>query len=474
MLLRRFYHTKLAQASYLIGCPATGEAIVIDANRSVEQYQEAAEAESLRITHVTETHIHADFISGSRELAERVGARLLLSDEGGPAWRYRYAEEAGATLLTDGDHFAVGAVRFDVVHTPGHTPEHLAFLVTDTAVSDRPMGALTGDFIFVGDVGRPDLLETAVGIAGTAGREARRLFRSLQRLKTLPDYLQLWPGHGAGSACGKALGAMPQTTLGYERLVNWALTTTDEESFVRQALADQPEPPRYFSEMKRINRDGPRLLERAAPPSRLAAGRVAGLLDRGALVLDLRPAAAFAAGHLPGTINIPYDRSFTTWAGWLVPYTDDLYLLAGDADTRRLGAIMADLAMIGLDRVAGYFGADVLEVWTEEGRPLATIPQLSATDVAALGAGAQIVDVRWPREWATGHLPGAANLPLPDLLERIGELPTDRTLVMQCQGGGRASIAAGLLSSRGHRVANLAGGYAAWTAAGLPVERDPG
>ncbi|HEY9516883.1 MAG TPA: MBL fold metallo-hydrolase, partial [Gemmatimonadaceae bacterium] len=243
MFLRRFYDESLAQASYMIGCTAEGAALVVDPNRDVEQYLVAAAAEGVRLTHVTETHIHADFVSGSLQLARESGARLLLSNEGDEAWKYAFAAREGAELLRDGASFEIGAVRVDVVHTPGHTPEHITFLVTDTAVGDQPMGALTGDFIFVGDVGRPDLLERAANIAGTMEAGARELFRSLRRFAAFPDYLQLWPGHGAGSACGRALGAMPQTTLGYEKLFNWAFAVEDEDEFVRLVLAGQPHPP---------------------------------------------------------------------------------------------------------------------------------------------------------------------------------------------------------------------------------------
>src|SRR6476620_5692052 len=259
MFFRRFYDDQLAQASYLIGCQATGESLVVDPNRHLEPYLRGAEAEVFRITHATETHIHADFVSGARELAHRTGARLLLSDEGGEDWRYRYAAEAGAQLLRDGDTFRVGHLAVRVVHTPGHTPEHVIFLVTDGAAATEPMGALTGDFVFVGDVGRPDLLERAARIAGTMETGARQLFQSLQRLGGLPDYLQVWPGHGAGSACGKSLGAVPQTTLGYERRFNWAFGFTSEDEFVRAVLAGQPEPPRYIAEKKRNTRDRPQL-----------------------------------------------------------------------------------------------------------------------------------------------------------------------------------------------------------------------
>jgi hydroxyacylglutathione hydrolase len=233
MLIKRFYDDKLAQASYLVGCAATGEALVVDPNRDVEQFVEAAEREGMRITHITETHIHADFVSGARELAERTGGTLYLSAEGGDQWQYEFAGDADAVLLKDGDSFRVGNVQIDVLHTPGHTPEHLSFVVTDTAGADRPMGVFTGDFIFVGDVGRPDLLERAAKYAGTMEEGARVLYGSLQKFKTaLPDYVQLWPGHGAGSACGKALGAVPQTTLGYEKLFNWGLAAGTEDEFV--------------------------------------------------------------------------------------------------------------------------------------------------------------------------------------------------------------------------------------------------
>lgn len=319
MFLKRFYDDQLAQASYMVGCARAGQALAIDPNRNVEQYIAAAEAEGVRITHVTETHIHADFVSGSRELAQRAGARLFLSDEGGADWKYAFGGEAGAELLRDGSSFNVGDVRVDVLHTPGHTPEHLTLLITDTASADKPMGAFTGDFIFVGDVGRPDLLERAARISGTMEESARQLFRSIQRFKTLPDYLQLWPGHGAGSACGKALGAVPQSSLGYEKLFNWGFTTRDEREFVDLVLAGQPEPPKYFAEMKRINREGPPILGSFRHPERLPASRLAELLERGGLVIDVRHSSDFAVAHISGTINIPLNHSFTTWAGWLTP-----------------------------------------------------------------------------------------------------------------------------------------------------------
>ncbi len=481
MFFQRFYDTQLAQASYLIGCQRTGEAVVVDPNRDVQRYLDAAEKEGLRVTHVTETHIHADFVSGARELAQRANAELLLSDEGDADWKYAFAQDAGARLVRDGDHFMVGNIRLDVMHTPGHTPEHISFVVTDTPAGAGPWGVLTGDFVFVGDVGRPDLLEKAAGHAGTMEAGARTLFRSLQRFRALPDHLQLWPGHGAGSACGKALGAIPSSTVGYERIANWGVATTDEAEFVRMVLAGQPEPPRYFAEMKRINKQGPRILGGFTQPVRLDPASLHGLLRTGEVVVDTRPASAYAAGHVPGTINIPLDGSFTTWAGWLLPYDRDVYLLVDDAGganddgASRVETAVRDLAMIGLDRVAGVVGSDALAAWTGAGHALATIAQITPADAAAMAARgeATVVDVRGRNEWEAGHLPGVPNVPVGHLAERIGELPTDRPVIVHCQSGARSAIAASVLQARGlTNVVNMAGGFGAWQQAGLPVTRD--
>lgn len=474
MLLKRFYDSKLAQASYLVGCAATGEALVIDANRDIDQYVDAAIAEGLRVTHVTETHIHADFVSGSRELALRAGAQLLLSDEGGPEWRYAFAGEAGATLLLDGDSFMVGNIKVDALHTPGHTPEHLSFMITDTPATSQPVGVFTGDFIFVGDVGRPDLLEKAAGIEGTMVAGARTLFQSLQRFKQLPDYLQLWPGHGAGSACGKSLGAMPSTTLGYERVVNWGLAGDDESQFVTAVLADQPEPPRYFAQMKRINREGPAFLQDRPRPVHLPASRFRELLAAGATVLDIRDAASYALGHIPGTINIPLGRSFTTWAGWLVSYDRPFYLIAADDTGHSLDEALRDLALIGLDDVGGYFGSDVFALWELMGNRSSNIPQMYVRDLAARfpTPDTQLIDVRGRAEWDDGHIGGARHIPLGYLVDGVRALPRETPIVVQCQSGARSAIAASVLEAQGFTsIRNLAGGFAAWAAAGLPVER---
>ena len=478
MFFQRFYDTKLAQASYLIGCQRTGEAVVIDPNRDVQQYLDAAAREGLRVTHVTETHIHADFVSGARELAQRSGAQLVLSDEGDAEWKYAFTKEAGARLVKDGEHFMVGNIRLDVMHTPGHTPEHISFVVTDTPAGAGPWGILTGDFVFVGDVGRPDLLEKAAGHAGTMEAGARTLFRSLHRFRALPDHLQVWPGHGAGSACGKALGAIPSTTVGYEKLGNWGVATLDEEEVVRLVLDGQPEPPRYFAEMKRINKEGPRVLGGLPRPTRLPALALDGLLRKGETVVDTRAAADYAVGHVPGTINIPLDGTFTTWAGWLLPYDRDVYLLVNDAGCSHcLETAVRDLTMIGLDRVAGVVGTDALTTWTVAGRTLATVAQTTPAEAAAMAArgGATVVDVRGRAEWEAGHVPGASNIPVGYLAERLAELPTDKLVMVHCQSGARSAIAASVLQARGlTNVVNMVGGYTAWQQAGLPATRADG
>lgn len=470
MFLRRLYDERLAQASYLLGCERSGEALVVDPDRDAEQYVEMARREGLRIAHVTETHIHADFVSGARELARRTGARLYLSGEGGAGWQYGYANQADAVVLRDGACFRVGAIEVAAVHTPGHTPEHLSFLVTDTVAVASPIGALTGDFLFVGDVGRPDLLEKAAHEKGTMVAGARQLFASIQRFRAFPDHLQIWPGHGAGSSCGKSLGAVPQSTLGYEKIANWAFRIEDEDEFVRTVLDGQPHPPRYFAVMKRINRDGPPLLSGVSPPSRLPADRLAHALAAGATVVDTRSAAAFGRAAVPGTINIPWSRGFTTYAGTLLPYDRDLYLVT-DEEPDTAKKIVRELSGIGLDRVAGYFGVEALDARLQGGEALQAIPSVEAAEVERRSGSLTLLDVRSPGEFAQGHLPGALNLPLGELVERLADVPRDRPVVVHCHTGARAAIAASVLLASGyHEVRLFQGGFAEWRQSGRRVE----
>jgi len=464
MLLERLYDEGLAQAAYLIGCEETKAAIIVDPGRDAHRFIAAAKHRKMRIEFVTETHIHADFVSGARELAERAEAALLLSAEGDAEWQYRY----DARRLHHGDVINVGTVRIEVRHTPGHTPEHVCFLVTDTLVSDDPVGMLSGDFIFVGDVGRPDLLERAAGHSGSMHALAGRLFASIQATTDLPDHLQLWPGHGAGSACGKALGALPSTTLGYERLTNWAFQIDNEAQFIKSVLEDQPEPPRYFARMKTINREGPPPLP-SEPLHELALADVNRALANGDPVIDVRTTADFAHGHIPGTINLPTGTSFATWAGSLLDPDRDITILADEHG--RVDRARMLLAEIGLDRIAGFALKNVREQWAAERAALQTTPQIDARTLAEVD-GRTIVDVRGISEWRAGHLPGATHLFLGDLLEASDPLPRDTPIAVYCQGGTRSAIAASLLQAKGFtRITNVQGGITAWRGAGLPVEQ---
>ncbi len=468
MILRMLYNDQLAQASYLVGCPESGEALIVDPNRHVEQYLELAERLGLRITAVTETHIHADFVSGSRELAEVTGARLYLSDEGPSEWKYPYAAEAGAVLVREGDAFELGSVRVEVMHTPGHTPEHISFIVTDKARGGEPLGAFTGDFLFVGDVGRPDLLEKAAGITGTMEQGARQLFDSIQRFRTLPDHLQIWPAHGAGSACGRALGGVPQSTLGYEKLYNWAFSTQDPEEFIRRVLEGQPDPPRYFAQMKRVNKEGPAIASKLPAPAPLAYGDIEVMLRQG-LVVDTRPADVYSQGFIPGTINIPLGASFLTWAGWLLPYDRPIALVI---DREKLEHATQLLRLIGLDNLRGYWTPAVIDRWAGEGRKLATYRRLTPEEAGQLlGDGVCVVDVRWDSEREKGYVPGSIHLPLGYLEEHLEEIPTDKPLLVYCASGTRSAIASSILAGRTRApVMDIKGGFDAWKATGNPVE----
>ena len=314
MIFRRFYDNGLAQASYMIACERSSEAIVIDPNLDVEMYVREARDAGVRIVAVSETHIHADFASGSRVLAAATGATLYVSGEGGADWQYGFAGEAGVHILHGTDTITIGMVRIDVLHTPGHTPEHLTFIVTDRARSEAPVGALTGDFIFVGDVGRPDLLERAAGQAGTMRAAAASLYASIQSFKELPDYIQIWPGHGAGSACGKALSSAAQSTLGYERVANWAFAPMTESEFVDRVLDGQPTAPPYFGAMKLRNRDAPaprkHSLTRMVEPDEVAGGSP---ID-GLVIIDVRNEDEWSSGHIPNAVLMPLPTLHTRLA----------------------------------------------------------------------------------------------------------------------------------------------------------------
>jgi hydroxyacylglutathione hydrolase len=458
MIFRRLYHDRLAQASYLIACEATRRAIVIDPLRDPAPCLEAAALEDVRIALVTETHLHADFLSGAEPLARETGAELMLSAEGvDEAGESRFLR-TGARPLRQGDRITLGRVRLDVRHTPGHTPEHLTFVVTDEVTSELPVGLLSGDFLFVGDVGRPDLLERAVGVVGSMQRSAADLYRSLQTLRALPEFLQVWPGHGAGSACGKSLGAVPQSTLGYELRTNWAFQTRNETEFVREVLAEQPDPPAYFALMKQLNARGVAAMPRAPrPDEQTLRSRV----REGALVVDTRPFAEFLAAQLERSISVPLGRSFLTWAGSVLDPSDDIVLLMSPHDMHAAPSVVRDLALIGYDRVLGALPAANLASFAP--RAVSSIPAVIASTLDARESASTIVDVRSEGEWHDGHIPGAMHVPLTQLVARIDELRDAPSIVVYCQSGARSATAASVLRAAGlDDVTSADGGYDAW------------
>jgi hydroxyacylglutathione hydrolase len=468
MLLKYFYDSHLAQASYLVGCQATGDAIVIDPSRDVTPYIEEAERNGLRIVGAAETHIHADFVSGARELAER-GATLYLSDCADEPWKYHYAHRYPHQLLQDGDHFMIGNLRFEVLHTPGHTPEHLSYVLTDTPATGEPLGIFTGDFVFVGSVGRPDLLEKAVGEANSALKGAKQMYASLQRFRALPDYLQVLPGHGAGSACGKGLGAVPSSTVGYEKLANPFLREQDEARFVQLLLEGQPEPPTYFATMKQVNREGTTLLADVPPPALLEMNELLNLIREDAIMVDTRPAAQFAQAHLPGTLNIPL-ASLAEWGGWLLPYTEPIYLIVAPA---MQADALHTLHSIGLDIIAGVATSEVVEQAKAQGFALQSYGEVKPREVAEqiLTGEVTLIDVRNQSEWNEKRLPHAHHVMLGTLSRRLDEIPMDKPIVLQCRSGNRSAIAASILQANGiPEVMNLVGGIQAWQKEGLPVE----
>ncbi|MDP9983780.1 hydroxyacylglutathione hydrolase [Pseudarthrobacter oxydans] len=457
MLLERIYDEDLAQASYLIGCQAKGEAVVVDGRRDIAVYQALAAKNGMKIVAVTETHIHADYLSGTRELAAATGAKIYLSGEGGPDWQYGFEGER----LFDGDTITLGNISIQALHTPGHTPEHLSFLVTDGAFSDKAGYLLSGDFVFSGDLGRPDLLDEAAGGIDTRFAGAKQLFASLRdKFLTLPDYVQVHPAHGAGSACGKALGAIPSSTVGYERLYAWwgpYLAANDEQGFVDELLDGQPDAHAYFGRMKRENREGPAVMGERAPLQELDLDAVArGLAANTLTFIDTRPNDQVHRGTVTGSLNVPAGKSVASFGAWVVnPETDPnpLVLLAEDRDAAQ--DMWDHLVRVGIDHVAGY-------VTGITGLPTSIPKLISPEELEGFEAG-MILDVRNRTEHTAGHIPGSHQLSGGRVMWHLEELPAQGTIVSYCQSGVRNSVAASALRRAGYDVVELDGSYNAWT-----------
>jgi hydroxyacylglutathione hydrolase len=464
MFFQHVYDKSLAQASYFIGCQKAGVAMVIDPKRDVDTYLEIARQNNMKITHIAETHIHADFLSGSRELAALTEANLYLSDEGGDGWQYEFKHNG----VKDGDVIKVGNLTFEVLHTPGHTPESISFLLTDVPASEKPVMMFTGDFVFVGDVGRPDLLEKAAGIKGTQDAGAKQMYNSIKRFSELADYIQVWPGHGAGSACGKALGAVPSTTVGYEKVRNWALQyENNEPGFVKYLLEDQPEPPKYFAMMKKLNKVARPLLTEVPSLKKLSKEDIKAAINKGIKVIDTRLKIEFEQGFIPGSINIQGNNAFATWMGWFLTY-DEPFILVAEASKHE--DLVRKLMRIGLDNVYGYV-PDVM-VWTDLGNKLEKSTVISMEEFKEIQKTnhTQIVDLRGASEYRTAHIKGTDNVFVGTLEKNLDKIKKDQQVVIHCQSGDRAAIGYSLLARHGFKnVKNFSGGMNEWINAGNPV-----
>ncbi|MBY6061198.1 MBL fold metallo-hydrolase [Microbacterium esteraromaticum] len=470
MLLERIYDEDLAQASYVIGCQAKGEAIVVDPRRDLDVYLDLAAKNGMKIVAVTETHIHADYLSGTRELAAATGATMYVSDEGGPDWTYSDAF-VGAVRMKHGHRIALGNITVEAVHTPGHTPEHLSFLVTDGAQSSDPGFMLTGDFVFVGDLGRPDLLDEAAGFVDTRFAGAKDLFASLRdRFLTLPDYVQVLPAHGSGSACGKALGAIASTTVGYERNFSWwsrYLKNDDEQGFIDELLNGQPDAHAYFARMKQQNKIGPAVIGDEPELIEYTSERLGiELADDSAIFVDTRHNGQVHEGTVEGALNIPGVQKAASYGAWVYdPETEQrpLVLLAASRDEAE--QMRDHLIRVGIDAVRGF-------ITSLDGLDL-VVPKLVQPEDLDGFEHVLLLDVRNKTEFAAGHLPGAAQLSGGRVLWNLDQLPAADagTIVTYCQSGVRNSVAASALRRKGYDIAELDGSYNAWVqmSGALPV-----
>jgi len=486
MLFKQIFDRKLAQYAYLIGCEQTGEALIIDPERDIDRYVETAETEGLDIVAVAETHIHADFLSGAREFAERFGTRLYLSDEGDADWKYEWAGARGddptaydAVFLKDGQTFAVGNIEIEAVHTPGHTPEHLSFLVTDRGGgATTPIGIATGDFVFVGDLGRPDLLEQAAGLHGVQEPAARRLFGSLPTFTRLQDHLQVWPAHGAGSTCGKTLGAVPTTTVGYEKRYNASLgvAADGESAFVDAILAGQPEPQMYFARMKRHNKQGAPVLGRLPRPRKLTVRELGEAAERhDVLIVDTRiDRAAFMDHHVAGSLHAPMNRNFNTVVGSLV--VDEATPLVLIIDKGDVEEAVRDLVRIGYDHVDGYADAATLQRYLGQDGAGERIETILFADVQELLESSDVLplDVRFASEFDEAHITGAVHAPYTRLPEYVNDrIPRDQTLLVYCGTGARSAAASAFLAREGYDVKHVDGAFADYVRTGAVGHREP-
>jgi hydroxyacylglutathione hydrolase len=454
---QQFYLTCLSHASYMVG--SEGVAAVVDPQRDVQIYVDEAAAHGLKIEHVIETHLHADFVSGHRELAERTGARIYLGSQAGAKFDH--------VPVHEGDSISFGRCKLRFLETPGHTLESISILITDLDRSPEPYAVLTGDTLFIGDVGRPDLSPSH-----TPRELAALLYHSLQeKLLNLPDDVEIYPAHGAGSLCGRQLSKERLSTIGKERVTNYALQARGEAEFIDMLTADLPERPAYFAADAEINRTGAAALTELAPLGALTPGELIARQKEGAIVLDTRPASDFAAAHVPGSVQIGLGGQYASWAGRVLPMDATLVLVAEDAEKANESRLR--LARIGMEHVAGYL-RDGISAWSQAGFEADTVTQISVLELDDMLKNApgelQLVDVRAPSEFQEGHIPGAVLKPLERLQKMLDDLDRAKPVAVNCKGGYRSTIGASLLQRAGfHQVLNVTGGVDAWRACGKEI-----
>ncbi len=458
MFFKFVYEKSLAQASYVIGCQEKGIAAVIDPKRDVDTYIEIAEENNLKITHIFETHIHADFLCGSRELAALTGAELYLSDEGDENWQYEF-QHVG---LKNGDKVRLGNVVFEALHTPGHTPEHLSYIVTDEAACDEPVMFFSGDFLFVGDVGRPDLLEKLGGERNSTQAGAYQQFESIKKLFQLKDYIQIWPGHGAGSSCGKSLGAVPVTTLGYEKIRNWAFQFGEnKKAFVEELLIDQPEAPRYYATMKKLNKEDRKLVTNVPVMKHLSEKDYKKWKSQGAKIIDTRSPDDYALSHIPEAWNISNSDSFTTEMGWYMNYNEPFILII---EKQNLEEATRKLMRIGLDNAIGFVTPKEFLHWEKENLIVAKSIDKKTLKTKLNRPDIQLIDVRSAKEFKEGHIESAENIMHGTVPENTQKISKVKQVIVYCRTGARSSTAYSyLLSEKFNNIYIYRGGWQDWS-----------
>jgi hydroxyacylglutathione hydrolase len=461
LVFEQIYTDGLAAVSYLIGDDDTATAAVIDPRADVEIYIDLARRKKLNITHIFETHIHADFVSGARELAARTGtAQIFLSHDGNPKYGFDH------TPLKSGDRFTFGSHTLEARHTPGHTPEHISFLAFEKNKT-TPWAVFTGDSLFINSAGRPDLLGKEI-----QDQLASQLYDTLRNFYLkLDDHVIVYPSHAHGSPCGASISDRLISTIGYERRFNPFLQITDRDAFKQHALSTAPPPPTYYPRMKRINAEVPKVLGSIPQPRGLTVAQFKDALERAdAQLIDVRNTLAFGAGHIPGAINLAGEPTLSVWSGWIVNPDKPILLVLDDA--QNLDEIVRLLIRVGFTNIAGHLLGG-MRVWSSSGLPFATVPQMSVHEVRTADH-LQLLDVRSPHEYASGHIPGAKHLFVPDLLDgKVAQLlDATKPTVTYCAGGYRASVAASILQSRGFKdVRTMPGSFSAWKKAGCPIER---